>query len=107
MTSVLVIYDWVISNQVSILTEKYKADLQDVTNYVTAMSAKTVLNESNNKLIGFFNDNKSAFKNSAFKLTGMGINIRQWLKGHADKYGWVNTRGRGSPEWAAKNFFGQ
>src|SRR3989344_1617553 len=49
MASVSVIFDWVISNQVSILTEKYNADLQDVTNYVTAMSAKTVLNESNNK----------------------------------------------------------
>ena len=107
MASVSVIFDWVISNQVSILTEKYKADLQDVTNYVTAMSAKTVLNESNNKLIGFFNDNKSAFENSAFKLTGMGINIRQWLKEHADKYGWLNTGERGSHEWSKKDFLEQ
>ena len=100
MASVSTVFDPLISDLVETIGQETKIPTNSISSYIIDKSRTvTALNESNKKLTKLYLQNKSTFEKFFSSQTKLNPNLKQLLKEHSHKYGWINTGEKSRQKW--------
>ena len=108
MASVSTVFDPLISDLVETIGQETKIPTNSISSYIIDKSRTvTALNESNKKLTKLYLQNKSTFEKFFSSQTKLNPNLKQLLKEHSHKYGWINTGEKSRQKWTESDFLQQ